>query len=142
MPRSSCSPRSEADAFGRPIASAARDSVCHGVAHHHLALEELRHVGGARHLVHGAADHAEFQPLRRAGIAEHHVAEMNADAEGDRLPPRVPALFKRGEPALRVASGAQRARAGLRLAEALAGKKARIASPMMSSTWPPSSVTA
>ena len=52
--------------------------------HHHRPLQRLRHVGRARNLVHRAPQHAEFEPLRRAGIAEHHIAEMHPDAELDR----------------------------------------------------------
>ena len=55
---------------------------------------------GARDLVHGAAYHAEFEPFARARIAEHHVAEMDTDAEGDFLGAGAGTRLGRGKPLL------------------------------------------
>src|SRR5262249_61545445 len=71
------------------------------VGHHHWALQRLGHVGSAGDLVHRAPQYAEFEPLRRAGVAEHHVAEMHADAELDGAGPRALCALQLSEPVAR-----------------------------------------
>ena len=96
---------------------------CNLVTHHHRALQRLRHVGGARDLVHGAAKHAEFEPLRRAGIAEHHIAVMHPDAELDGAGLAASLALQRGEPVARGESSLERERASLRAAIVASGEE-------------------
>ena len=96
------------------------------VAYHDRPIERLGHIRGTGDLVDRATDHAEFEPLGRPGIAEHHIAAMHADAELDR-----PCLFSAflaqgGKPRPRAPGCIKRAGAGFRLISSLCrGKKRR-----------------
>ncbi len=73
----------EMEAVSPAIAAWVFNARRHGIGHNHRVAEQFRHVLGAGDLVHGAADDTELEPIGGAGIAEHYVAEMDADAEGD-----------------------------------------------------------
>src|SRR5688572_3666345 len=80
MPRRRCRPRSESlgEASAAPARFAASSETTTG-RRSDFAMSAVRATS------YGPPEHPEFQPLCRARIAEHDIAEMDADAELDPL---------------------------------------------------------